>query len=93
MADAPGGPRSGERVSGGGRPEPPPWGRYMGAGLSWALVTMAFVYGGLWLDGKLGTRPLLTLVLAFVGAAAGLWSMVRQLTGGGGTGGPDRGGK
>ncbi len=63
----------------GGQQTPPTWGRYLGAGLSWALVTLAFVFAGMWVDGKLGTRPVLTLVFAFVGAAAGFWSMLRQV--------------
>ena len=71
-------------MSGRGRPqEPASWGRYLGAGMSWAVVTLAFVFAGVWLDGEWGTRPVATLVLAFVGAAAGLWSMLRQLTPGG----------
>lgn len=80
------------RVSGGGgQREPEVWGRYLGAGLTWAVVTLVFAFAGLWLDGRWGTRPVMTLVMAFAGAAAGFWSMLRQLTGPGpGSGDGDR---
>ena len=34
---------------------------------------------GLWLDGKLGTKPWLAIVLTFVGLAAGLYESVKIL--------------
>jgi hypothetical protein len=53
--------------------------RYMSAGLVWALSTLMFLFGGSWVDGKLGTGPWLTLVGAFVGASTGFWWMIREL--------------
>jgi len=53
--------------------------RYLGAGLTWVLATMLFLVLGRAADGWLGTDPWLALVGAFVGAAAGFYSMLRQL--------------
>ena len=61
------------------RPRPPA--HYLGYGLTWVASTFLFLLGGQALDGRLGTAPLLTLIGAFVGAAAGFWYMYRQLIG------------
>ena len=50
-------------------------GQYMGYGLAWALSVLLFLGVGAWIDGKLGTSPLLTLIGAFVGAGAGFYSL------------------
>ncbi len=55
-------------------------GRYSGYGLTWALSVLLFLWIGYWLDGRLGTLPLLTLVGAFVGAAGGFLRLYRGLT-------------
>jgi F0F1-type ATP synthase assembly protein I len=55
-------------------------GRYAHFGFQLALATGLFLAGGWWLDGKIGTTPLLTIVGALVGAAAGFYSMIHQLT-------------
>lgn len=49
--------------------------RYLGLGLTWALSTALFLYLGWLADGWLGTRPLLTIVGAFVGAGAGFYHL------------------
>jgi F0F1-type ATP synthase assembly protein I len=36
---------------------------------------------GIWLDGRLGTRPLFTVVLLLLGFLGGTWSLVRQVLG------------
>jgi F0F1-type ATP synthase assembly protein I len=48
-------------------------GRYTGLGLTWALSVLVFLGLGAWLDSWLGTRPILLIVGAFVGAGAGLY--------------------
>jgi ATP synthase protein I len=50
-------------------------GQYMGLGLTWALSVMLFLGVGAWLDGRLGTSPFLLIAGAFVGAAAGFYSL------------------
>ena len=54
-------------------------GRYMGYGLTWALSTALFLFLGRWLDGKLGTDPWLMILGAFVGGAAGFYSLYYHL--------------
>jgi hypothetical protein len=57
-------------------------GRYAHFGFQIALSIGLFLLGGWWLDGRIGTTPLLTIVGAMVGAAAAFYSMIRQLTSG-----------
>lgn len=52
---------------------------FAGIGLQFALTILVFVFAGVWLDNRLGTSPWLLLVLVFVGAAGGFYSMYRRL--------------
>jgi len=54
-------------------------GQYMGLGLTWALSVLLFFLGGYWLDGKAGTAPLFMILGAFVGGAAGFYSLYRHI--------------
>lgn len=54
-------------------------GEFTGFGLTWALSVLLFLLGGWWVDGKLGTTPLLMIVGAFVGAGAGFYSLYRHV--------------
>lgn len=56
-------------------------GRYAHLGFQLAFSTGLFLLAGWWLDGKLDTTPLLTIIGAMVGAAAGFYSMIHQLMG------------
>jgi F0F1-type ATP synthase assembly protein I len=58
----------------------PEVGKYLGLGLTWALSTVLFLWLGSLADGWLGTEPWLTLAGAFIGAGAGFYSMVHQLS-------------
>ena len=49
--------------------------RVAGQGLTLALATGLFLWAGWWLDNRLGTVPLFTVLGAFVGAAAGFYSL------------------
>lgn len=53
--------------------------RFTGHGLTLALATGLFLAAGWWLDGRLGTTPLLTIVGAMLGAGAGFYSMIQHL--------------
>ncbi len=50
-------------------------GQYLGYGLQWALATVLFLFLGWVLDGWIGTKPLFTILGAFVGAGAGFYSL------------------
>lgn len=50
-------------------------GQFMGHGLTMALAALLFMGVGAWLDSKLGTVPILTLIGAFVGGAAGFYNL------------------
>lgn len=54
-------------------------GRYMGFGLTWALSTLLFLFVGHWIDGRLGTTPWLLITGAFVGGAAGFYSLYHHI--------------
>jgi len=53
--------------------------RFSGHGLTLALSMGLFLLGGWWLDGKLGTTPLLTIVGALTGAGAGFYSLLHHM--------------
>ncbi len=53
--------------------------RFSGHGLTIAVATGLFLMAGWWVDGRLGTTPLLTIVGALVGAGAGFYSMLQHL--------------
>lgn len=47
----------------------------MGLGLAWALSVLLFLGVGTWVDRKLGTTPIFLVLGAFIGAAAGFYSL------------------
>lgn len=53
--------------------------RYLGVGLTWALSTLLFLWLGTVVDRWVGSRPLFTVVGAFVGAGAGFYWMIHHL--------------
>lgn len=67
-------------------PEEPPGGadlgeigRYAGHGITLGVSTVLFAWTGDWLDGQLGTEPVFVVAGAFLGFAAGFYSMYRDL--------------
>lgn len=54
-------------------------GEVLGVGMQFAASILVFLFVGRWLDGKLGTEPWLLLTGVMVGAAAGFFSIYRQL--------------
>lgn len=52
---------------------------FAGIGLQFAVVLVVFALAGVWLDRKLGTSPVLVIVLVLGGSGLGFWSMVRQV--------------
>jgi ATP synthase protein I len=54
-------------------------GQFAGAGFQFAATVVCGVLAGVWLDKKLGTSPWLTIVLVFLGAGIGFYSLYRNL--------------
>src|SRR2546423_14230970 len=76
------GPESAKRP-GDGPPDPGRTGvsgvEMAGAGVQFAVVLVAFSFLGIWIDRQLGTSPWFTIIMVFVGAAGGFFSMYRKL--------------
>jgi F0F1-type ATP synthase assembly protein I len=54
------------------------WLRYTHLGLQYCLTLLLFVFGGRWLDQRLETDPLWTIVGALLGFGAATYTIVRQ---------------
>jgi len=73
--------RDERRPSGPARRNPAPSpAAFAGFGIQLAVSIVALMYLGKWLDGKLGTSPLLLIIGVFVGAAVGIYNMYHALT-------------
>jgi len=53
--------------------------RFAGLGIQLAVVIVVFVFSGRWLDGRLGTEPLFTILLVFIGFGGWMWALIRRL--------------
>ena len=60
--------------------------RALSVGLTWAFSTALFLFLGSLVDGWLGTKPVFTLIGAFIGAAAGFYYVYQQISPGGKSG-------
>ncbi|MBS1518782.1 MAG: AtpZ/AtpI family protein [Bacteroidetes bacterium] len=57
--------------------------QYSGLGVSLVVTILIFLWVGMWLDGKFQTGFLFTLILTFIGFAAGFYSFylhIKKLT-------------
>ena len=52
---------------------------FAGLGLQLGMTIALFAFLGWWLDERLGTSPWLLLLLVFLGAAAGFYSIYRRV--------------
>lgn len=57
-----------------------PAGWLLGIGWYFAICVVLGVLAGRWLDGRLGSDPLFTLIGTFIGLAAALYGGYRMLT-------------
>ena len=53
--------------------------RYAGLGIQLAVSLVVFVLAGQWLDRKLGTGGIITIIAAFVGFGGTMYSLIRAL--------------
>jgi ATP synthase protein I len=54
-------------------------GPYLGLGLQLAVTVSIMVFIGVWLDGKFNTDPVLTIIFAFLGVFAGLYTFIKSV--------------
>ena len=54
-------------------------GPYLGLGLQLAVTVTIMVFIGVWLDGKFNTDPVLTIIFAFLGVFAGLYTFIKSV--------------
>jgi len=52
---------------------------FAGIGVQFAVTIVLFAFAGIWLDKRLGTSPVMVLVLVLGGAGLGFWSMIRRV--------------
>jgi F0F1-type ATP synthase assembly protein I len=50
-----------------------------GLGVQFVVAVLLFLFVGKWLDARLGTGPLLTILGVFVGAGASMYAMYRKV--------------
>jgi F0F1-type ATP synthase assembly protein I len=79
MSEAPGGGPSAGRPGGREASSGPSASEFAGVGLQFAASIIVCLYGGQWLDRKLGTAPWFLMVGVFFGAGASFYSMYRKL--------------
>ena len=54
-------------------------GPYVGLGIQLAVTVTVPVFIGIWLDGKFNTSPILTVVFAFLGVLAGMYTFIKTV--------------
>jgi F0F1-type ATP synthase assembly protein I len=52
---------------------------FAGVGIQFAVAIIAFLYAGQWLDNRIGTRGVFTIIGVFVGASAAFYNMYRKI--------------
>jgi len=53
---------------------------FAGVGLQFAAAIVIFLFAGQWVDNRLGTRGLFTIVAVFIGGGAAFYLMYRKIT-------------
>ncbi|HEX2868948.1 MAG TPA: AtpZ/AtpI family protein [Ignavibacteriales bacterium] len=54
-------------------------GPYLGLGVQLAASIVLMFFLGYWLDGKLGTSPVLTILMSFLGGFAGIYNVIKTV--------------
>ena len=54
-------------------------GPYIGLGLQLAVIVTVMVFIGIWLDDQFETKPVLTVVFAFLGVFAGMYTFIKSV--------------
>jgi len=54
-------------------------GPYLGLGTQLAVIVVLLFFLGKWLDDELNTLPLFTMLLSFLGGAAGIYNFIKSV--------------
>ncbi len=54
-------------------------GPYIGLGLQLAVVVTVMVFLGIWLDNQFETKPILTVIFAFLGVFTGMYTFIKSV--------------
>jgi F0F1-type ATP synthase assembly protein I len=54
-------------------------GPYIGLGMQLAVTVTIMVFLGVWIDGAVNTKPVLTIIFSFLGVFAGLYTFIKQV--------------
>jgi len=54
-------------------------GPYIGLGMQLAVTVTLMVFLGVWIDGAVNTKPVLTIIFSFLGVFAGLYTFIKQV--------------
>ena len=53
---------------------------FAGVGIQFAAAIIAFLFAGQWLDNRIDTKPVFTILGVFLGAGAAFYNMYRKIT-------------
>ena len=53
---------------------------FAGVGLQFAVAIIGFLFAGQWLDNRIGSKPVFTIIGVFLGATAAFYNMYRKIT-------------
>ena len=54
-------------------------GPYIGLAMQLAVTVTLMVFLGVWIDGAVNTKPVLTIIFSFLGVFAGLYTFIKQV--------------
>jgi len=54
-------------------------GPYLGLGIQLAVTVTVMVFIGIWLDGQFETKPVLTIIFAFLGIFVGMYTFIKSV--------------
>jgi len=55
--------------------------RFAAVGIQYTITILLLTLAGIWVDGRLGTKPLFTLVFLLLGFVGATWSLIHQVLG------------
>ena len=53
---------------------------FAGVGIQFAVALIGFLFAGQWVDNRIGTTPVFTIIGVFLGAGAAFYNMYRKIS-------------